>query len=548
MGTTVRDHLEDVLEDLTEDQLRRFKFKLNRTSVRKGHGNIPRGSLETGVLALSDLLVNYYTEDYSVEVTVQLLNEINCKAEAKKLLALTGKGTSKPGTLVSGQGSDWWWWPELNPNMTLHQSIKEEEDIDKTEIPEEDPWEIRFCDRCPPEENLAGEIMPEMAWDSQRSLEIYRIHCPEAGSFRCYYSNLIFEVREAVTITYWNDSWNQHLKGEKPSWMIIAGPLFNIQAEPGEAVAAVHLPHFLCLADEDPSQVQIAHFVEEGMSLEKPDSVKPTHVVLKNPTFSLRGVIFRVLSFFKINMRVHAMTLVYQAPDTSPKLHLYLLPNDRSLRKDVDNYERKCKSWKVEKPPGTTRPLTLGSSFCLQSSSDIEEHTFEYLDSDMDQQYFEVYAEQMQKQLVLNLMEKDTNEQVWEANVRQGDLTSFHLHPSEDACSSFPTPLPSTNITSGRNVLTGRQPHISSEQHFIDRHREELIQRVATVEPVLDILYGASILDDEQYQTISSKATSYNQMRVLYRLVPSWDHSCKDKLYEALKAKNQYLIEDLERK
>ncbi|XP_053120277.1 caspase recruitment domain-containing protein 8-like [Hemicordylus capensis] len=171
------------------------------------------------------------------------------------------------------------------------------------------------------------------------AMEIKRIHCPEAGSFRCYYSNLIFEAREAVTITYWNDSWNQHLKGEKPSWLTVAGPLLNIQAEPGEAVAAVHLPHFLCLADEDRSQVQIAHFVEEGMSLEKPDSVEPTHVVLKNPTFSPRGVIFRVLSSLIKKIRVHAEALVYQAPATSLKLRLYLLPNDSSLRKVTENLQ-----------------------------------------------------------------------------------------------------------------------------------------------------------------------------------------------------------------
>ncbi|XP_053120890.1 apoptosis-associated speck-like protein containing a CARD [Hemicordylus capensis] len=202
MGKTVHDHLEDVLDDLTEEELRRFKSRLNRTSVRQGYENIPRGRLEkAGVLELTDLLISFYTEDYSVEVTVQVLDEVNCKAEAKKLLALTGKG------------------------------------------------------------------------------------------------------------------------------------------------AAVQ------------------------------------------------------------------------------------------------------------------------------------------------------------------------------------------------------TPVPATNAASGRN---GGQPHILPEEHFIDRHREELIQRVSMVESVLDILYGASILNDEGYQKISSKRTSYEKMRELYSLVPSWDRSCKDKLYEALKAKSPFLIRDIE--
>uniref|UniRef100_A0A8D2LNI5 Apoptosis-associated speck-like protein containing a CARD n=1 Tax=Varanus komodoensis TaxID=61221 RepID=A0A8D2LNI5_VARKO len=81
--------------------------------------------------------------------------------------------------------------------------------------------------------------------------------------------------------------------------------------------------------------------------------------------------------------------------------------------------------------------------------------------------------------------------------------------------------------------------------HFIDRHREQLILKTTNVEAVLDMLYGF-ILDDEQYQKISSSGTNPEKMRELYKLVPSWNDSCKDQLYKALKAKNRFLIDDLE--
>ncbi|ETE61411.1 Apoptosis-associated speck-like protein containing a CARD, partial [Ophiophagus hannah] len=83
----------------------------------------------------------------------------------------------------------------------------------------------------------------------------------------------------------------------------------------------------------------------------------------------------------------------------------------------------------------------------------------------------------------------------------------------------------------------GNQPSSSSHQHFIDQFREQLIQRTATVEQVLDKLHN-SILNEEQYQKICSQETNQAKMRELYRLVPSWNDQCKDQLKNALKAIN----------
>uniref|UniRef100_A0A8C6Y4M5 Apoptosis-associated speck-like protein containing a CARD n=1 Tax=Naja naja TaxID=35670 RepID=A0A8C6Y4M5_NAJNA len=87
----------------------------------------------------------------------------------------------------------------------------------------------------------------------------------------------------------------------------------------------------------------------------------------------------------------------------------------------------------------------------------------------------------------------------------------------------------------------------SSHQHFIDQFREQLIQRTATVEQVLDKLHN-SILNEEQYQKICSQQTNQAKMRELYKLVPSWNNQCKDQLKNALKDVNPYLIKDLEGK
>nr|XP_006111006.1 uncharacterized protein LOC102458637 isoform X2 [Pelodiscus sinensis] len=94
----------------------------------------------------------------------------------------------------------------------------------------------------------------------------------------------------------------------------------------------------------------------------------------------------------------------------------------------------------------------------------------------------------------------------------------------------------------GRGHEAGR-----NEIHFVDRHREQLIQRVTLVEGILDKLLG-SVLDHEQYQTILAERTNPMRMRKLYEFMLSWNRYCKDQLYKALADKCKFLVADLEGK
>ncbi|KAL8176565.1 UNVERIFIED_CONTAM: hypothetical protein K2H54_036363 [Gekko kuhli] len=110
------------------------------------------------------------------------------------------------------------------------------------------------------------------------------------------------------------------------------------------------------------------------------------------------------------------------------------------------------------------------------------------------------------------------------------------------------SPCDSNSQTEGTPVSSGAegtQATPSLEPHFIEQHRVELIERTTSVDGVLDLLHGV-VLDEEQYQGISAWKTNPDKMRELYRLVPSWDCSCKDRLYKALRKKNPFLIADIE--
>uniref|UniRef100_A0A8C4VS66 FIIND domain-containing protein n=1 Tax=Gopherus evgoodei TaxID=1825980 RepID=A0A8C4VS66_9SAUR len=162
-----------------------------------------------------------------------------------------------------------------------------------------------------------------------------QVHFPQAGSFRCSETELGFEVRAAVTVKYEYESWRCYqTELEMQQWMV-AGPLFNICAEPAGAVAAVHLPHFVCLAggEADGSQMRIAHFVDGRMTLEEPMQVMPFHAVLENPRFSLFGVIWNHF-MPKRAPPVHSVTLLYRALRAENiTFHLYLIPDIFALKK-----------------------------------------------------------------------------------------------------------------------------------------------------------------------------------------------------------------------
>ncbi|XP_053121492.1 uncharacterized protein LOC128331728 isoform X2 [Hemicordylus capensis] len=106
----LRGHLEDILGNLRHDQLQAFYSELLWSPIKTGYRNIPGGELEEadGFFALSDRLINHFGEDYSVEVTLWVLNKINCEEEAKKLLALIGKGSSEPEEPVVSPGEGAW--------------------------------------------------------------------------------------------------------------------------------------------------------------------------------------------------------------------------------------------------------------------------------------------------------------------------------------------------------------------------------------------------------------------------------------------------------
>lgn len=81
----------------------------------------------------------------------------------------------------------------------------------------------------------------------------------------------------------------------------------------------------------------------------------------------------------------------------------------------------------------------------------------------------------------------------------------------------------------------------------MDIHRAELIQRVALVEPILDVLLCEQVIHQEGYNRILVNAVPQDRMRELYRILGSEGNTrSKQIFFQALKDKEPMLVEDLE--
>ncbi|XP_054075753.1 NACHT, LRR and PYD domains-containing protein 1b allele 3-like isoform X3 [Rissa tridactyla] len=286
------------------------------------------------------------------------------------------------------------------------------------------PWKGN-CQDC------LGEDLPEVTPRRIRDLlghhTAYRARLPGAGIFRCSITGLGFEVKSAVTVTYRYDTWTTHLsKADKEMWMP-AGPLFHIEVQPG-VVQAVRLPHFICLAEDvNTSLCSIAHFESGKMTLESPTRLMAFSAVLENPSFSALGVLWRKIRSAFCSLPVHSLVLIFQQLNAaSTTLHLYLIPDDKSVKRAIEEQEVNWNSKLIPKPP-PFRPLFLGRNYRVTSTKQAEITPEEqlplcYKSPKKQQAFVEIYIADMGGGTGLHMTDTRDGTEVWQASLRSGDI------------------------------------------------------------------------------------------------------------------------------
>ncbi|NXK09229.1 CARD8 protein, partial [Herpetotheres cachinnans] len=357
-----------------------------------------------------------------------------------------------------------------------------------------------------------------------------RAHLPGAGIFQCSITGLSFEVKSAVTITYGYDTWTEHLsKADQKTWMP-AGPLFHIEVQPG-VVQTVHLPHFICLAGVNISLCSTAHFESGRMTLKRPTRLIAFSAVLENPSFSLLGVLWRKLRSNLNSLPMHSLVLIFQqlsAANTT--LHLYLIPDDNSVKQAIEKQEKNWNSKLIPKPPPLS-PLFFGCVYRVTSTKSVvitpEAHLpFCYKSPEEQQLFVEIYIRNMAEEIGLLMTDTRNGTVVWRASLRSGR---------------------SSRSIQGLICHSKSRVWYLLGAAFMKKHKTELCSRMSQLSTILLHLRDINVINSEEEEEVQGQSTHQRRNRALLELTEKKGLEAQEQLYCILQKKDPYLIADLEK-
>ncbi|XP_075962767.1 guanylate-binding protein 4-like isoform X2 [Anarhichas minor] len=158
--------------------------------------------------------------------------------------------------------------------------------------------------------------------------------------------------------------------------------------------------------------------------------------------------------------------------------------------------------------------LKLNDSFILTTDLDGAEIDPEMLKlRNENPNFFEVFIDNPDKKFKLQLTKENERQPVWTRTIRKNEYQST-VH--------------------------------SQGEHFVDKHRAVLIDRVSNIPSTLDELLNKQVITQEAYDEILALPTNREKMRKLYSgPLHSAGHEGKEVFYKLLEKKEKYLIAEL---
>ncbi|XP_063163841.1 NACHT, LRR and PYD domains-containing protein 1b allele 5-like [Candoia aspera] len=282
------------------------------------------------------------------------------------------------------------------------------------------------CKHCTVQEKQHEQVTPKFL-KGQFCLKL-----DDEGTYECTATGLIFEVTGPVTIEYSVLSWTRYAAYVKDPWIIV-GPIFDIKCT-SSILTSIQFPHTLCLNDHlSEKPFKVFHFKKNGPEFECSIDHSTTHVKWHVSSLSPVGpVIERYAPVY-----YHGVVILYKVINDHPslKFRVYIATNNNSFIKDISKTVRRSlnKFIKIEKPP-CHKLLQNGKKYRLNSDpeADITPEEIQFGDDSTlaEKPFFEVYLEQP-VELMLSLVNVESEEVVWKAKLRECDWTAHNQNDNE---------------------------------------------------------------------------------------------------------------------
>ncbi|XP_076849451.1 NACHT, LRR and PYD domains-containing protein 1b allele 3-like isoform X2 [Brachyhypopomus gauderio] len=362
-------------------------------------------------------------------------------------------------------------------------------------------------------------FIPEMVENllEDGSTPTYRFQCPHAGVFQCKITNLVFEMEDKGEVLYRIVSWDTRLM-DGLGHMQPAGPLYKIDCFEG-SVSHLHLPH--CETSYD-NQVElaVAHFTDDNIEILKPLKVTDTHVIIRVQGLSLFGPLINLIFYSRpISAQVLLFYKEMNGQKIRNKLLIHLLPENVP----VEEVEKKLKSYTYFETSSTCelRPGRKYTASCDPYTPQPKVALFQRTYGPNYHPTFVVFCED--EDVTVSVLDEDGME-VWEPH------QIFLTEQMDKTCQS-------AEATSLKMV---------PEVDFVDKHMDELIDRVNSVMEIADRLKRKGMITGGTYSDIQTTKTSQSQMRILDKALNAGGRTVKKEFYKILKEKEPYLVDDLE--
>ncbi|XP_060776912.1 NLR family CARD domain-containing protein 3-like isoform X4 [Neoarius graeffei] len=343
----------------------------------------------------------------------------------------------------------------------------------------------------------------------------YRFRCSRAGQFHCKLTNLGFEMKEngevLYTVVSWDNGQLQGLGQFQP-----AGPLYNINCSEG-SILYLHFPHCEIQTDHNQIELAVAHFIEGNVEIIQPLEITNTHVILEVQGLSLFGLIIKRI--FGENP-ISAQVLLFYNEKTGKKerrreLNIHLLPGNVPVEE-----VQKRHNYSTYIPFTSGCELTPGKKYRPLCEPHKSEPEVEKFLCDYGPNYHITFAVILTTEVeVLTLgLSNEIGEEVWKPRQVFLPVNSREAAP----------------VVMDEGV------------EFVDKYRDTLIQRVASVLEIADALLTKKIINSEMYSVIIEATTPQKKMRKLYRFLDSGGRAAKAEFYKVLKEKELLVVNDLE--